>query len=1113
MTESEYGEWMDRGRAHQRDGRPIDAMLCYERAARGNPDSSDPHFALGEVQWQLGRLPGALAAWREASRITRNYMAPVQAEAEALLAIGDTGGAVAAAKRVQSLMPQDARAALIRGIGALVNGDPDDPAPAAAIDALLAREPSLLAIPTLAGPLALALEHAPAGAGREALLGRIAHSPDVLAHAVPQLLAVALEHVARTDSFDGDMRARIAAVACSRNYTLVDHELLRRAARAVSTFDVASGRALANLYAILCAKTFSAPVPLLWPVRTAGTRWRIVVLAGDAAASDANLAALRALPEDEFDITLATIGEATAAAIPGLTVVALPASADADAARIIAARDPDVVVDLVGLAASTGPLLARRPARAIVTAASIPVPNGPPLVDRVAADAAALAAMLVADRSAHDFARDCARDVASLARQWDAAVGLHKKGDRKGASAQYGRVLAQQPGYAPALHLAGVACRDDGDLEGALARFSGAIEAAPGFVDARIAAMRAASALGRHERAIALGEEGVVRMPGNASVLRALGQAELARRNGAAASVAFAGALAIEPTDGETHFHHGVALQMMDDVAEAARAYQRALVFRPDLVAAHFNLGVLFQKQGVHEGAAEAFTEVLKAEPGNIAAWKYRGEALIAGARVDEFIVHFRQFAARHPRALPLAVQAIEACQYLADFNLLEQYLDGLRNDRFVVTDELELVDAMEQLLYLLLYVDVEPELVFKLALAYDGAARRVYGEPMPRPERRRPGRLRIGYLSADLRNHVMGKMVWSAVQHHDRERFELYFYALSAVDDDWTARFRGIAHGFESLAHVSERAAAQRIAQDDLDILVDLSTHTKGAKPGILAAKPARVQITHVASSGTVGLSTIDFKLTDRFADVPENGATQIETLLPMDGCVYPYRHVEVAVEHPFHRATLGIAAETIVIGAFVSGLKLTRRCLSLWREVLERVPAAELAFSPVNPALRALYLRLAAAAGIAADRLLFLPQGRDDGENQARYALVDFVVDPMPYGGVNGVLEPLDAGVPVVTLVGKRHGERTAYSILANLGVTATVARSGREYVEIAVRLATDQQFMREVRERIRAGISRSPLTDCVGHTRALERAYLAALEQRAPEALAAAGAPADG
>ena len=92
------------------------------------------------------------------------------------------------------------------------------------------------------------------------------------------------------------------------------------------------------------------------------------------------------------------------------------------------------------------------------------------------------------------------------------------------------------------------------------------------------------------------------------------------------------------------------------------------------------------------------------------------------------------------------------------------------------------------------------------------------------------------------------------------------------------------------------------RIAADDLDLLVDLSTHTKGAKPGILAFKPARVQMTHVASAGTVGLSAIDFKLTDHYADVAENQADQIETLLPMDGCVYPFRRVAPAAAHPFH-------------------------------------------------------------------------------------------------------------------------------------------------------------------------------------------------------------------
>jgi predicted O-linked N-acetylglucosamine transferase (SPINDLY family) len=171
------------------------------------------------------------------------------------------------------------------------------------------------------------------------------------------------------------------------------------------------------------------------------------------------------------------------------------------------------------------------------------------------------------------------------------------------------------------------------------------------------------------------------------------------------------------------------------------------------------------------------------------------------------------------------------------------------------------------------------------------------------------------------------------------------------------------------------------------------------------------------------------------------------------------------------------------------------------LWRDVLQRVPDAVLVFSPLQPSLRTVYQRICAAAGIEVRRVAFVPQGRDDAENQARYRLIDFVLDPLPYGGVNGTLEALDMEVPVVTLVGRRHAERTSYSILANLGVTDTVATTGGEYVDIAVRLATDRAFASGLRTRIRAALAHSALTDMPQHARNLEQAYVRALRERVP------------
>ena len=560
-----------------------------------------------------------------------------------------------------------------------------------------------------------------------------------------------------------------------------------------------------------------------------------------------------------------------------------------------------------------------------------------------------------------------------------------------------------------------------------------------------------------------------------------------------------------DPTHGETHYNHGVALQTARRASDAARAYQRALAFRPDLHAADFNLGVIFDQQGNAPAAIAAFTNVLRRAPGHVAAYKALGETLRASGRYDAWFENFERFERHCPGRLALAAQALEVCAHRADFARLERYLDGLRHGRFTADDAEETLDALQQLLYLLHFFDVEPELIGRHARTHDALSRRVYGEPWPRRMDRAPGKLRIGYLSGDFRNHVMGKMMWEAIHRHDRARFDVFAYSTAEMHDEWTARFESAAT-MERLGGLTDAFAARRIASDDLDVLVDLSTHTKGARPGILALKPARVQITHVASAGTLAMSAIDFKLTDRYADVDAEAGDRIEPLLAMDGCVYPFRRVAVSRTNAFTREALGIAQTAVVIGAFCTPLKLSQRCLGLWRDVLARVPRAVLAFSPLQPSLRAIFERIADAAGIERTRIVFVPQGRDDAEGRARYRVVDFVLDPMPYGGVNGTLEALDMGVPVVTLVGRRHAERTSYSIPANLGVTETIAETGSDYVAIAVRLATDAAFMSRVRERIGEGLRGSALTDMEAHTRKLEAAYEQALAMRAPEALAA-------
>ena len=691
--------------------------------------------------------------------------------------------------------------------------------------------------------------------------------------------------------------------------------------------------------------------------------------------------------------------------------------------------------------------------------------------------------------------------------RWDAAVRAHQRGDRLAAREGYDWLLARAPAFVPGRYLSGMLAREVGDDVRAATEFDRALADAPQYIDARVARARLALDMDDAERARDLALEGLALRRDDARLWDVLGLAHLRLDNAADAVGALSQVVSATPRSASAHFNLAVALQRVGQTATAEVAYRRALGVDPAMTAARYNLAALWQANGAPKNAVAAYREVIAADPFNVNARKNLAESLLATGDIDGFIDSVLAFEATCPESLTMAALALEAYQYRGDLVGVDRVLEGIRRQRYRTSDDGELVDALETLLYVLLFFDVEPKLIFDLARVYDTASHGVYGGPLPRPTARRPGKLRIGYLSGDFRDHVMGKMMYAAIERHDRSRFALHLYSVSNESDQWTERFRMVADSYVNLAQLSEAKAASRIAEDDLDILVDLSTHTKGAKPGILVHKPARVQITHVASAGTVGSSAIDFKLTDRYADLPEDAEFQIEAPLVMDGCVYPFRSLDTDASATPSLQSLGVGDVAILLGAFVNPLKWSRRCLALWREVLERLPQARLAISPVAAHWRPVYSRLAAAAGIDASRIVVVPQQRGDVRNQARYAIVDFVLDPMPFGGVNGVLEPVAAGVPVVTLLGRRHGERSAYSILANLGVIDTVAHTARDYVDIAVRLATDAAFARSVRDAIASGLAHSTLTDGAGHTRALERAYLEALLARSPDAVAAA------
>jgi protein O-GlcNAc transferase len=604
-----------------------------------------------------------------------------------------------------------------------------------------------------------------------------------------------------------------------------------------------------------------------------------------------------------------------------------------------------------------------------------------------------------------------------------------------------------------------------------------------------------------------------------------------------AALAAYRAALELSPDLAEVHYNVGALLYAQGKLVEAKRSFAAAAHVRPEWAAPpmalgriHFragrygdaerefeharaidprsiealgNLGLALQRRGRADLAQPHLERARELAPTDTTAWFALRTNLLQQGRLEEAIADFLRFERGAPLSAELVVTGLMFSRLLGDREYEAKYLP-LALDWPYRPDQAELAAVAVSRVQ---YCDVSRDAIRRLYATYDRLQPR---DPRAAPasaaaagRKRSDGFIHIGYLSADFRAHVMGRLLRDVFAAHDRSRFAVHLYSLTptANEDAISAQFRALATAFTELAEQDDQAAARTIAADRLDVLVDLMGHSAGSRPGILLGKPAPVIVTHLGYHGCIGLREVDYKITDAFADVADAGAYQIEAPLALDTCVLPVRRVAPAPVPIATRAGLGIADSAVVYGVFVSLLKLSPRCLALWRQILERVPRALLAFSPLRDAERALYLRRLAGFGIPAARIVFVPPGQDDAHARTRYTLTDAVLDTVPYTGGDTTAAALDMGIPVVTRIGTRHAERVSYSLLAHLGVTETVADSDEGYVEIACRLADDRAWRKAIAAAIAAKLPGSGLADAARYTVSLESAYERAIAAKLP------------
>ncbi len=368
-----------------------------------------------------------------------------------------------------------------------------------------------------------------------------------------------------------------------------------------------------------------------------------------------------------------------------------------------------------------------------------------------------------------------------------------------------------------------------------------------------------------------------------------------------------------------------------------------------------------------------------------------------------------------------------------------------------------------------------------------------------------RPGRLRVGMVSADFRNHVCMTFLSPLLEHIDRRRFHLTAYSATRLSDDTTAMLKTRFDRWQDIHTLSDEQAADLVRDDEIDVLVDLGGHTNDSRLGLFAIHPARTQVSWLGYNGTTGLGAMDWRIADRWI-VPEDGSQWFaERVLRLPRVSHCWRPPDDAppVSHP--PSALG---QPFTFGSFNNIAKLSRETIAAWARVLLAVPGARLLLKSRfagEPETRDRLIARFVAVGVAADRILFRPPSATQAAHLSSYADMDVALDPFPYNGTTTTCEALWMGVPVVAIRGASMLSRISYSLLASLKLEDRLSGDTvDEMVAICARLAGDRAELTALRAGMRSRFETSSLRDEAGFAAAMEKAFMRAARQAAVQPL---------
>ena len=729
-------------------------------------------------------------------------------------------------------------------------------------------------------------------------------------------------------------------------------------------------------------------------------------------------------------------------------------------------------------------------------------------------------------REAERCCREVLRAEPKWAEAWNLLGALYRRASRwEEAKRCFREALKVEPENAAFLNNLGEAHRLAGELEKAQKYFREAIQNSPEYIRAYNNLGITLQSEGRFEEAEAKLRQAIDLNPQYAAARNNLGNALYAQERSEDATPHYREAIALQPNYARAYNGLGLALQHMGEKEEAVAHFRKTIEIEPRYAKGHYNLAGVYRELERGEAALAALEEALRIDPEYTSALIRKGALLLDAKKPEEALEVQRRAVEIDPenadahlqqgRAMLALKQFVKAKETFANTVHLDPENGEARNHLdhacAVVCDWKSREENLPRLMEMIEEEGGEGRntlappfsaLSFLLTPEQQLATTRLWSAQISkkteahreafatRRAEKRQGRLRVGYLSYNFRDHATSHLIQGLFELHDRTEFEVFAYSMGPDDrSEYRKRIARDSDHFIDIAELTNAESGERIYDDAIDILIDLMGYCADCRPEIVAQRPAPVQVSYFYPA-TMGGDFIDYLVTDRVVNPPETEHYYHEKLVRMPHSYFVNDHRQPISEGRLSRADCALPDDGFVFCCFNGNQKIDHEIFEVWMGILSEVPNSVLWLYRSTTGPEANLRKEAEKRGVESHRIVFadsLPKP----QHLARHRLAGLFLDTLVYNAHTTASDALWTGLPLITLPGETFACRVAASLLTAVGMPELIMPDLETYEKTAIRLATNPGELQGIRDKLAKNRTTTPLFDTPRWTRNWEKA----------------------